>query len=139
VPILVGGTGDRTLRIAAQLADGCNVPAQLDALPQQIAVLDGYRAAAGRTANELEVTVLDVPVIGRDRDDTALRVERLRGRTAAATFARRHHAGTVEEHIRRYSQLAELGVGTVFLSLPDLAGPDDLVRCGPLVEAARAI
>lgn len=138
VPILVGGTGDRTLRVAAQLADGCNVPARLDTLPSQLALLQRHRAAVGRSVAEVEVTVLDVPVIGTDRDDTAARVERLRGRAAGAAFAQRHHAGTAAEHVRRYAELADLGVGTVFLALPDLAGADDLERCRDLVTAAHA-
>lgn len=140
VPILVGGAGERrTLKIAAQLADGCNVSSDLDRLPHRLAVLDSYRAAAGRRSDEVEVTVLDVAVLGRNREDTAARVERLRGRTATAAYAERHHAGTVDSHLRRYAQLAELGVGTVFLSLPDLTGADDLARCAALVEASRSL
>ena len=68
--------------------------------------------------------MLDLPVVGRDRDDVWARVERLRGRTAAATFAARTHAGTVSEHRDRHAALAELGVSTVFLSTPDLDGPE---------------
>ena len=34
------------------------------------------------------VTVLDVPVLGRDRDQVAALVERLRGRVSAAAYAR---------------------------------------------------
>ena len=79
--------------------------------------------------------MLDLPVIGTDREDVGLRVERLRGRTPAAAFAARHHAGTAENHVQRYRGLADLGVGTVFCSLADLAGADDLVRSSPLVEA----
>ena len=78
--------------------------------------------------------MLDLPIIGTDREDVAVRVERLRGRTPAAAFAARHHAGPADDHARRYRELAALGVGTVFLSLPDLAGADDLSRCAPLFE-----
>jgi hypothetical protein len=81
------------------------------------------------------VTVLDVPVVGRDREHAAATVEALRGRTSAATFARRHHAGVAADHVGRYRQLAELGVSTVFVSLPDLAGPDDVSRLAPVVSA----
>jgi hypothetical protein len=61
------------------------------------------------------------------------RVERLRGRTAAATYARRHHAGTPAEHRARYQQLAEHRVSTVFVALPDLARPEDLLAVGPML------
>lgn len=45
------------------------------------------------------MTVLDLPVIGRDRDDTPA------------------------EQRDRYGALADQGVDTVFLALGDLAGP----------------
>ncbi len=135
LPIIVGGSGERrTLRIVAEQADGCNLPVD-DRLPHRLAVLAGHCAAAGRDPGEVEVTVLDLPVVGRDRDDVARRVERLRGRTAAATYARRHHAGTAAEHAERYRGLADLGVRTVFVALPDLVGADDLARLAPLVAA----
>jgi alkanesulfonate monooxygenase SsuD/methylene tetrahydromethanopterin reductase-like flavin-dependent oxidoreductase (luciferase family) len=140
IPILVGGSGEhRTLKIAAELADGCNVPADAATVRRKIQVLHRHCAAAGRDPREVEVTVLDVPVIGRDRDDTANRVERLRGRSAAATFAARTHAGPVEAHVRRFAELADLGVGTVFVALPDLTDSDDLHRCAALVAATRAL
>ncbi len=84
---------------------------------------------------QAEVTVLDVPVIGRDREDAASIVEKLRGRTTAAAFARRHHAGTADDHIGRYRLLADRGVRTVFVSLPDLTGPEDVLRLAPVAAA----
>jgi len=81
--------------------------------------------------------VQDIPVIGDDRGHAAAIVERLRGRTAAGTFARRHHAGTAADHIGRYRLLAERGVSTVFVSLPDLAGPRDVLRLAPVTAAFR--
>ena len=93
VPVIVGGAGERrTLRIAARLGDGCNVP--VDVVEDKAAVLRRHCEEVGRDPAEVAVTVLDLPVVGRDRDDVWERVERLRGRTAAATYARRHHAGT---------------------------------------------
>jgi hypothetical protein len=80
----------------------------------------------GRDPAEVAVTVLDLPVIGRDRDDTWARVERLRGRATAAAFARRTHAGTAADQRDRYGALADRGVDTVFVALPDLAGPEDV-------------
>ncbi len=135
VPILVGGSGERrTLRIAAEQADGCNLPSDAAVLPGKIDVLRRHCAAVGRDPSEVAVTVLDLPIIGRDREDTAARVERLRGRTPAATFAARHHAGPAPDHAERYRALAGLGVSTVFCSLPDLTGAEDLNRCRPLLN-----
>src|SRR5262249_4216979 len=89
----------------------------------------------GRDPAQVQVTVLDLPVIGRDREDTSALVERLRGRTSAAAFARAHHAGTAVDHIGRYRQLAERGVSTVFVSLPDLAGPEEVLKLAPVAAA----
>jgi alkanesulfonate monooxygenase SsuD/methylene tetrahydromethanopterin reductase-like flavin-dependent oxidoreductase (luciferase family)/predicted kinase len=138
VPLIVGGSGERTLRIAARLADGCNLPADLDVLDRKLAVLRGHCDAAGRDRGEVAVTVLDIPVIGDDREHVASLVERLRGRTQAAAYARTHHAGTAADHIGRYRLLAERGVSTVFVSLPDLAGPEDVLRLAPVTAAFAA-
>jgi alkanesulfonate monooxygenase SsuD/methylene tetrahydromethanopterin reductase-like flavin-dependent oxidoreductase (luciferase family)/predicted kinase len=125
VPVVVGGAGPRrTLRIAARLGDACNVP--VDAVEESSAVLRRHCEEVGRDPAEVGVTVLDLPVVGRDRDDVWARVERLRGRTGAAAYARRHHAGTPAHHRDRYQRLAEQGVSTVFCALPELTGPDDL-------------
>jgi alkanesulfonate monooxygenase SsuD/methylene tetrahydromethanopterin reductase-like flavin-dependent oxidoreductase (luciferase family)/predicted kinase len=138
VPIFVGGNGERrTLRIAARLADGCNLPSALDVLDRKLAVLREHCREAGRDPAKVQVTVLDIPVIGEDREHAAAIVERLRGRTPAATFARRHHAGTAADHIGRCRLLAERGVSTVFVSLPDLARPDDVLRLAPVTAAFR--
>ena len=111
----MGGAGARTLRIGARLADAVNVRTdQVD------------RALAAVRGTDVRVTVLDLPVVGRDRDDAWARVERLRGRTAAATYAARTHAGTVADQRDRWGALADAGVDTVFVGVPDLATPDDV-------------
>ncbi|HEY6310867.1 MAG TPA: LLM class flavin-dependent oxidoreductase [Streptosporangiaceae bacterium] len=136
IPIIVGGSGEkRTLAIAARLGDGCNVPSDIGTLDRKLAIFREHCMAAGRDPAQAEVTVLDIPVIGRDRADAGSIVEKLRGRTPAAVFARRHHAGTAEDHIGRYRLLAERGVTTVFISLPDLAGPEDVLRLSPVAAA----
>jgi hypothetical protein len=72
-------------------------------------------------------------VVGQDRDDVWSRVEKLRGRTAAATYAARHHAGTPDQHRERYARLADIGVSTVFVGLPDLTGPEDVLAAADVV------
>ena len=136
IPIIVGGNGERrTLRIAARLGDGCNLPSQLEVLDRKLAALRAHCLAADRDPAEVAVTVLDVPVVGSDREQVARLVEVLRGRTSAAAFARSHHAGVAGDHVGRYRLLAERGVSTVFLALPDLSGPADLARLAPIVRA----
>ncbi len=135
IPIIVGGGGDRTLRIAARLADGCNLPADLATFDARLAVLRGHCDAAGRDPAEVAVTVLDTPVVGADRDEVAEIIERHRGRHPAARYARQHHAGTAVDHIGRYRLLAQRGVSTVFVSLPDLTGPREVLKLAPVAAA----
>jgi alkanesulfonate monooxygenase SsuD/methylene tetrahydromethanopterin reductase-like flavin-dependent oxidoreductase (luciferase family)/predicted kinase len=136
IPIIVGGGGEqRTLAIAARLGDGCNLPSDLSTLDRKLAVFRQHCLQAERDPAQAEVTVLDIPVIGRDREHAASIVERLRGRTTAAAFARRHHAGTADEHVGRYRLLADRGVSTVFVSLPQLTDPEDVLCLTPLAAA----
>jgi alkanesulfonate monooxygenase SsuD/methylene tetrahydromethanopterin reductase-like flavin-dependent oxidoreductase (luciferase family) len=131
LPIIVGGGGDRTLSIAARLADAGNVRADPDTLPARIKRLREHCAAAGRDPDEVAVTVLDLPLVGRDRDEVWRRVEAGRGRTPAAAFARAHAAGRPEEHRARYAELAAAGVRTVFVSPVHLTGPQDVLDLAP--------
>jgi alkanesulfonate monooxygenase SsuD/methylene tetrahydromethanopterin reductase-like flavin-dependent oxidoreductase (luciferase family) len=134
IPIILGGAGERrTLRIAARSADAVNLPSDLEVLERKVQVLRAHCHDVGRDADDVVVTVLDLPVVGRDRDDTWARVERLRGGTPAATYLKRAHAGTPAEQRERYGALADRGVDTVFLALGDLDGPDDVERIAPLV------
>jgi alkanesulfonate monooxygenase SsuD/methylene tetrahydromethanopterin reductase-like flavin-dependent oxidoreductase (luciferase family)/predicted kinase len=138
VPIIVGGSGERrTLRIVAEQADGCNLPSDQTVLRSKIDILHRHCAALGRDPGGIEITVLDLPVIGTDREDVAVRVERLRGRLTAAAYGARHHAAPAVDHVQRYRELADLGVDAIFVALPDLSGADDLARCAPLLAALR--
>jgi len=132
--IVVGGSGARVLSVAARLADACNLPSELGRLDGRLAVLRPLLAAAGR---EIDITVLDLPVVGSDREDVARRVERLRGRTPAVAFARAHHAGTSAEHIGRYRLLADRGVRTVFVAPSGLRSAADLEPFAGITAAFR--
>jgi alkanesulfonate monooxygenase SsuD/methylene tetrahydromethanopterin reductase-like flavin-dependent oxidoreductase (luciferase family) len=124
LPIVVGGRGPRVLALAARWGDACNVP------PSHV---DRARAVMG----DKPVTVLDVPVVGRDREHTAQLVERLRGRASAGAYARQHNAGAPAEHVARYRELVDRGVSTVFVAPADLAGPDEVERFAPVIAAFR--
>lgn len=135
IPVIVGGSGARTLQIAARLGDGCNLPSDERVLDVKIAEFRMHCQDAGRDPADAAVTVLDIPVIGRDREHVAGLVDTMRGRISADAFARQHHAGLAADHIGRYRLLADRGVSTVFVSLPDLTGPDDISRLEPVVRA----
>jgi len=85
IRIIVGGGGERrTLAIAARLGDGCNLPLDLGTLDRKLAIFRQHCAAAGRDPAQAEVIVLDMPVIGRDREEASSIVEKPRGRASAA-------------------------------------------------------
>ncbi|MCY4728185.1 LLM class flavin-dependent oxidoreductase [Nocardioides sp. STR2] len=129
IPVVVGGSGERrTLRIAARHGDACNLRTTDETeLARLVGVLHAHCEDVGRDRSEVAVTVLDLPVVGADRDDVWARVERLRGRTPAATYAARTHAATVDGHRDRWARLAGLGVSTIFIATPDLGSPDDVL------------
>ena len=134
VPIIVGGTGPRTLRIAATLGDGCNIPSDDAALDGRIAALRRHCEAAGRDPAQFAVTVLDVPIVGRDRDEVWARVERHRGRSSAAAYTRTHSAGTHAEQRARFARLRERGVRTVFLAPPHVRAAEDVAELAPMLR-----
>jgi alkanesulfonate monooxygenase SsuD/methylene tetrahydromethanopterin reductase-like flavin-dependent oxidoreductase (luciferase family) len=134
VPIIVGGSGERrTLQIAARLGDGCNVSSDETTLPDKINVLRRHCERAGRDPDEVAVTVLDLPVVGRDREEVWKRVEQLRGRISAPAFAQSTHAGTYAEQRARYERLAAAGVSTVFVALRHLRSPGDVLDLAPML------
>ncbi|MET3807654.1 alkanesulfonate monooxygenase SsuD/methylene tetrahydromethanopterin reductase-like flavin-dependent oxidoreductase (luciferase family)/predicted kinase [Nakamurella sp. UYEF19] len=137
IPIIVGGGGERrTLRIAAMLADACNLSGSDEVLAHKIDVLRRHCRDVGRDSDEVAVTVLDLPILGSDREDVLHRIERLRGRRAAATLTGR--AGTPDQQIVRYRRLADLGARTVFVSPEGLTGPDDVRLFDPVVRTFQA-
>lgn len=135
MPIIIGGAGERrTLDIAARLADGCNVPSMMPGLDHKLDVFRGHLERAGRDPAEVRVTVLDVPIVGRDRDDVLRLVEKHRGRQSAAAYAAVRQAGSITDHVGRFRLLADRGVDTVFVAFPDLSGPAEIERFAPIVE-----
>ena len=140
IPIIVGGGGERrTLEIAARLGDGCNVSSAPGVLDRKLAVFRGHAERAGRPLDELRITVLDLPIVGDDPDQVGALVEAHRGRASAAAYAAAHHAGTVDRHIERYRGLADRGVHTVFVSLPNLTGPAEVERFAAVIQAVGTV
>jgi F420-dependent oxidoreductase-like protein len=110
VPILVGGSGEkRTLRLVARHADACNLFGRPDTVRHKIEVLHGHCASEGRDPAEITVTVLSTA-----------------------------DAPTVDDHVGRYRQFADIGVEAVIVNFPDLTTPDPVSRFAPVVDAFRA-
>ncbi len=136
VPVVLGGGGERrTLRLAARYADAANVLGDLPTVARKAAVLREHCADAGR---EVELTHLTTAVVGRTPAEVDALVAGLRPRGAdPARYAATVHAGTVDDQIGRFRELAEVGVAEVSVRLPGLADPAVLASFAPVIAAFR--
>ena len=137
IPILVGGNGERrTLRLAAQLADGCNIIGDVDVVARKVAVLHDHCDTAGRDRDEVEVTQLSTTIVGRDASEIDAIVERLRPRRQSAErYAATANAGTIDDQIGRFRALADAGVRNAIVSFPDLGEGEPIERFAAVVGA----
>jgi alkanesulfonate monooxygenase SsuD/methylene tetrahydromethanopterin reductase-like flavin-dependent oxidoreductase (luciferase family) len=132
LPILVGGSGQRTLRLAARYADAVNVFGDAGKVREKAEFLKA-NTEPGKEPPRL--TQLSTTLVGKDHQHLNELVERLRPRNQdPAKYAATVNAGTVPDQIGRFRELAEAGASEVMLSLPNL--DDDLT---PLQTAAEVI
>jgi F420-dependent oxidoreductase-like protein len=139
IPVLVGGQGEhRTLALAARYADACNLRGEPETVRAKIDVLRRHCDRVGRDPSTVRVTHLSTALVGRDRAevDHLLRGLPPRGGSPEAlrTWA---GAGTVEDHIGGFRELAEAGVAEAIVSLPDLSGPAAVDRFAAVIAAFR--
>ena len=136
IPILVGGGGERrTLRLAAQYADACNIIGDLDTVTHKAAVLRAHCEAVGRDPSAVEVTQLGTTLTGRDATELAASIDRLKPRNQSAErYAASVNAGTVTDQIGRFRALADAGVGTAMTAFPDL-DEAAIERFAPVIAA----
>jgi F420-dependent oxidoreductase-like protein len=137
VPILVGGNGERrTLRLAARYADACNVIGDAELVARKVEVLRAHCAEAGRDPAAVEVTQLSTTLVGRDAAELDDLVDRLRPRRMSAErYGATVNAGTVADQVGRFRALADAGVQTAILRLPDVAEPGAVERFGAVIAA----
>jgi F420-dependent oxidoreductase-like protein len=137
IPILVGGGGERkTLRLVAQYADACNLTGDVDRVRHKVEVLRRHCAEVGRDPTDVRITHLGTALTAGDPDELASVVDRLRGgRLSAEAYAARVNAATVDDQIGRFRELADAGVQTAMVSLPDLSGPEPVERFAEVIAA----
>jgi F420-dependent oxidoreductase-like protein len=137
LPILVGGSGEkRTLRLTARFADACNLFGDPATVARKRSILERHCEAIDRDPAEVQVTHLSTAVVADSRRELAVTVDRL-GSTAATAeqTTERLGAGLVDDQIGRYRQLAEAGVHTAIVALPDVFAPGALERFGRVIAA----
>ncbi len=135
IPILVGGNGARTRRVALTLADGLNLVGINNA--QRLLPTVSEEIERSNRNQGFSLSLLDTPLIGPDRAEVAARVERWRGNRSATTFARTHHASTAIDHIALYQHLQSEGLEKFFLAPVGLDEPGQLSEWEPVLAAFR--
>ena len=135
VPVLIGGSGERkTLNLVARYADACNLFGDADTVRHKLEVLGRHCADVGRDPAQIRVSTLSTALVAEDRRDLSAVVERLRGDASPEDFAGRVNAATVEDHVGRFRELAEAGVQTAIVNLPDVS-VDAVERFSQIVGA----
>jgi alkanesulfonate monooxygenase SsuD/methylene tetrahydromethanopterin reductase-like flavin-dependent oxidoreductase (luciferase family) len=124
IPLVIGGTGRRTMELVARYADWWNVPTD------QMEKLETMRGHAGSARPSIQELVTLVPEDGSG-DDV---VEVARRRFGARSWPR-GAVGSTGALIERYGQLADLGVERVYAWFTDFAVPDTLARFQIVIDA----
>ncbi|MGH8892885.1 MAG: TIGR03560 family F420-dependent LLM class oxidoreductase, partial [Actinomycetes bacterium] len=139
VPVLLGGAGERrTLRLAARYADAANVFGDAGTVRHKTEVLHQHCHDVGREPSAVTMTHLSTTLVGEDDRHVERLVESRRPRNrSAAAHAATVNAGTVEDQVGRFRELAEAGAGEVIVRLPDLADPTALDRMARVIAAFR--
>ena len=139
IPILVGGGGERqTLRLVARYAGACNLLGDPPVIRHKLAVLQEHCDRAGRDLAEITVTHLSTALAARDGRELDQLVARLRPRNASPdVFAAHVNAATVADHIGRFRALAEVGVQTAIVSLPNVDDEHAFTVFGDVIAAFR--
>ena len=134
LPILLGGSGNRTLRLAAKYADAANVFGDAAKVRQKAEFLKTH-TESGKEPPKL--TQLSTTLVGKDHQHVSELVDRLRPRNQdPARYAASVNAGTIPDQIGRFRELAEAGATEVMLSLPDL--DDDLTGLDTMADVIAA-
>ena len=139
IPIMVGGSGERkTLRLVAKHADACNLFGAADVVRHKVEVLHRHCADLDRDPSEVQITHLSTALTARTRDDLATAVAALKPKRATPeAYAAAVNAATVDDHVGRFRGLAEAGVQTAIVNLPDLADTAPVERFADVIAAYR--
>ena len=149
-PIIVGGKGDRLLKVAAEVADGWNTcwVWTFDAYRERLTVLDRACGAIGRDPASVTRSVGLYALCGTDAADLARRFERLRALTPHGVLDDMtldewrvgRLVGTVDQVREQVVAWSDLGVDTIVADVGAVpfavTTPDDVEL---LAEAFRGL
>ena len=119
IPIVIGGTGPRTLELVARFADWWNVPMhQLDRLEEM-----RERAGTARVSVQERVTFLPAGADHDERTETSLRRFGPTG----------HVIGAADELVEHFARRREQGVERIYVWTSDFGVPETLTEFGETV------
>lgn len=127
IPIVIGGTGRRTMGLVARHADWWNIPVH------ELDRLDDLRGLAGSARTSVQVAVTFVPD-GADRTAVVEQAERRFGWMSRST----HLVGDGPELVDAFGELRGRGVERVYTWFTDFAPPDVLEAFGAEVISSLA-
>jgi alkanesulfonate monooxygenase SsuD/methylene tetrahydromethanopterin reductase-like flavin-dependent oxidoreductase (luciferase family) len=139
VPIMVGGSGERrTLRLVAEHADACNLFGDAATVRHKVDVLHRHCADVGRDPDTVLVTHLSTALTARSRADLDAAVAAAKPKRATPeAYAAAVNAGTVDDHVGRFRELADAGVQTAIVNLPDLGDVAPVERFAEIIARFR--
>jgi len=140
-PILVGGGGERrTLRLAAQYADACNIFDSLETVRRKLAILDRHCADLGRDPASIAKTRLAMLSLAPTEDAAAERLQaalaRLPSPLPKEQLARLFIAGgpaAVQAQVREHRAA---GLDGLIVSFPHAPTPEEVAFAGQTLRAA---
>jgi F420-dependent oxidoreductase-like protein len=139
-PVIVGGGGARrTPRLAARFADEFNMPfSSVRATGEQFERVRAAAGDAGRDPASLRLSAAQVLCCGRDGEEVARRAAAIGQRVEDLRDGAL--AGTPADVVAQLEALREIGVGTVYLQVLDLADLDHVrLVADEVLPAAAAL
>jgi F420-dependent oxidoreductase-like protein len=138
VPILVGGSGERrTLRLAAEYADACNVMGDVNLVRHKVEVLHRHCRNVDRDPSAVEVTHLSTALVATTPPELEREVERHRPRTRVQSWLAATNPGTIDDHVLRARALQQCGVEHVIVRLLGVWDSPAIECFGKVIAAFR--
>ncbi len=134
IPLLVGGSGRRTLTLAARYAEAVNIQGEPGVAAKHVEFLRSQMFASSRSVDSVEITHLGPVLIGTTDADLSHHVDKLRGRVGDQRYRASNNAGTVDDHVNRLAALARVGVNTAIVAPVNLSASDSIRHLGAVIE-----
>jgi len=133
--ILVGGGGERrTLRLAAQYADACNVFDSLDAVRRKLPILEQHCRDVGRDPSEITKTRLSMLCLAPTADEADRRLDQTLARLPSPLpkdqLRNLFVCGNPDAVRRQVQEHIDVGLDGLIFSFPHPVSPDEVTFAG---------